>query len=56
MIRAFAWVLTEVALGQKKTRARRGSSLGLPGGTLDGAEKGETFLMNDNAPSSNGSH
>ena len=31
MIRAFAWVLTEVALGQKKTRARRGSSLGLLG-------------------------
>jgi len=38
MICTFAWVLTEVALGQKKTLARLGRCLGLPGGTPDGAE------------------
>ena len=36
---ALAWVLTEVALGQKKTRARRGRCLGMLGGTPAWAER-----------------
>jgi len=38
MICTFAWVLTQVALGQKKTLARRVSCLDMPRGTPDGAE------------------
>jgi RHS repeat-associated protein len=38
MICTFAWILTEVALGQKKTQARRGRCLDMLGGTPDRAE------------------
>ena len=36
---SFAWVLTELALGQKKYLARRGRCLRLLGRTPDGADK-----------------